>query len=71
MLLYARTTEELQPDCAFEMSGNTISVRTLDLHQDFSAIANVLNTIVGEHFENVRQEGEYAVSACAGEFYRA
>ena len=32
------------------MSGNKISVRTLDLNRDFSEIAAQLNAIVDEHF---------------------
>lgn len=32
------------------MSGNKISVRTLDLYRDFSEIAAQLNAIVEEHF---------------------
>ena len=32
------------------MSGNKISVKTLDLNQDFSKIAAQLNAIVDEHF---------------------
>ena len=50
MLLYARTDEAMQPDKTYKMSGNKISVRTLDLNQDFSEIAAQLNAIVSEHF---------------------
>lgn len=50
MLLYARTDEAIQPDNTYHMSGNKISVRTLDLNCDFSAISNQLNNIV-EGFE--------------------
>lgn len=32
------------------MSGNKVSVRTLDLNRDFSEIAAQLNVIVIEHF---------------------
>ena len=35
MLLYARTDEELLPNNTYKMSGNSISVKTLDLNQDF------------------------------------
>ena len=51
MLLYARTDELIQPDNTYHMSGNKISVQTLDLNQEFSKIAAQLNTIVNEHFE--------------------
>ncbi len=45
MLLYARTDEEIQPDNEYMMSGNKISVKTLDLSCDFSEISAQLNTI--------------------------
>ena len=38
MLLYAKTNEDISPDCDFEMSGNKISVKTLDLNTDFAHI---------------------------------
>lgn len=50
MLLYAATDEAIQPDNSYQMSGNKISVRTLDLNRDFSEIAAQLNAIVAEHF---------------------
>ena len=50
MLLYARTDEAVQPNNSYQMSGNKISVRTLDLNQEFSEIAAQLNAIVDEHF---------------------
>ena len=51
MLLYARTDEAIQLDKTYQMSGNKISVRTLDLNQNFSEISAQLNAIVSEHFE--------------------
>ena len=50
MLLYAATDEAIQPNNSYQMSGNKISVKTLDLNQDFSEIAAQLNAIVEEHF---------------------
>ena len=50
MLLYAQTDEAIQPDNVYQMSGNKISVKTLDLNRDFSAIAAQLNAIIEEHF---------------------
>ena len=50
MLLYAGTDEELQPDNSYQMSGNKISVRTLDLNQEFPEIAKQLDNIAVEHF---------------------
>lgn len=50
MLLYARTDEALQPDATFQMSGNQISVRTLDLNQEFMQIAEQLDAVARDHF---------------------
>ncbi len=50
MLLYAKTDEQVQPDQIYHMSGNKISVRTLDLNQDFPEIARQLDGIAEEHF---------------------
>lgn len=50
MLLYAATDEEIQPDSTYLMSGNKISVKTLDLNRNFSEIKTQLNAIVAEHF---------------------
>ena len=51
MLLYAATDETIQPDNSYQMSGNNISVKTLDLNRDFPEIAAQLNAIVNEHFK--------------------
>ena len=51
MLLYAKTDETVQPDNVYHMSGNRISVKTLDLNCDFSRIAEQLDEIVLEHFK--------------------
>lgn len=50
MLLYAKTDEELVPDNIYQMSGNQISVRTLDLNQEFSETEKQLKQIVKDHF---------------------
>ena len=50
LLLYAKTDEDIQPDNIYQMSGNKISVRTLDLNLQFEKIAEQLNGIVEEHF---------------------
>ena len=50
MLLYARTYEMIQPDAEYRMSGNRISVKTLDLNCEFKVIANQLNAIVEKYF---------------------
>lgn len=51
MLLYAATDEAIQPDVSYQMSGNKISVKTLDLSRDFSEIAAQLNSIAETFFE--------------------
>ena len=50
MLLYARTDEAVQPNNSYHMSGNRISVRTLDLICEFSEIAMQLDKIAVECF---------------------
>ena len=50
MLLYARTDEMIQPDAEYRMSGNRISVKTLDLNCEFKVIAKQLNAIAEEFF---------------------
>lgn len=50
MLLYAKTDEDLVPDNVYHMGSNQISVKTLDLGQDFHKIAGQLDQIVHDHF---------------------
>jgi 5-methylcytosine-specific restriction enzyme subunit McrC len=45
MLLYARTDDAIQPNRDYQMSGNQISVKTLDLNCDFSQISAQLDAI--------------------------
>lgn len=52
MLLYAKTDEEIQPDEKYILSGNEISVKTLDLNVQFIEIKNKLNEIVSNFFDN-------------------
>ena len=49
MLLYARTNESIQPDSDYMMSGNMISVKTLDLNQEFCVIKLQLDVIVEDN----------------------
>jgi 5-methylcytosine-specific restriction enzyme subunit McrC len=51
MLLYAKTDEEITPDQIYKMSGNKISVKSLDMNSDFEKIKEQLDAIVREHFE--------------------
>ena len=46
VLLYAKTDEEVVPDNEYMMSGNRISVKTLDLNGNFADIENQLGTLV-------------------------
>ena len=47
MLLYAKTNDELIPDdgISFDMNGNVITIKSLDLSGDFESIARQLNGI--------------------------
>ena len=48
VLLYAKTDEDLTPDEDIVISGNRISVKTLDLNTDFSNISNQLADIIDD-----------------------
>lgn len=50
MLLYARTTEVIQPDNSYVIAGNEISVKTLDLNRDFNIIKKQLNNLIEKNF---------------------
>lgn len=50
LLLYAKTDKDIQPDYTYQMSGNKISVKILNLNREFSEIAGQLSAIVAEHF---------------------
>lgn len=50
MLLYAMTDEEIKADADYEICGNEISVRMLDLNQEFAEIKRQLDEIVKNHF---------------------
>lgn len=50
MLLYAKTDEEVVPNVTYRMSGNQISVKTLDLNCDFSSIREQLDNIASSFF---------------------
>lgn len=61
LLLYAKTDEEIQPDNDYLMSGNRISVKTLDLEGDFASISNQLN-YVADSFLNSTECSRFTVS---------
>ena len=46
VLLYAKTDEQVTPDNEYMMSGNRISVKTLDLSADFADIEHQLGKLV-------------------------
>lgn len=50
MLLYAKTDEMTQPNHIYHLSGNKISVRTLDLDCEFEVIKDQLIQLAKEHF---------------------
>ena len=50
MLLYAQNSDAVQPNNIYQMSGNKVSVKTLDLNCKFSDIEEQLDKIVIEHF---------------------
>ena len=49
MLLYAQTDDEGSLDKVYSMSGNTISIKTLDLNKDFELIKNQLDEIANNY----------------------
>ena len=51
LLLYAKTDEAITPDCAFNMGGNWIGARTVDLNTEFKSIAGRLDGIAEEYFQ--------------------
>ena len=58
ILLYAKTDEDITPDCMFNMGGNQIGAKTLDLNKEFPLIAAQLDKLAEDFFvpkkENVR-----------------
>lgn len=53
LLLYAKTDEEVTPDCSYRMSGNRIDVKTLDLNVEFPLVKCQLADIVNDVFKDV------------------
>ena len=49
-LLYAKTQETIQPDNRYSIGGNQIIVRTLDLNLPFPSIADQLEMLANEYF---------------------
>lgn len=53
MLLYAKTDEIIYPNNSYQMSGNRIDVKTLDLNCDFIKIKEQLDNIIKVFFGNL------------------
>ncbi len=53
MLLYAKTDEEKQPDAQYLLSGNKISVKTLDLNCEFDKLKEQLDQIATAFKEEI------------------
>lgn len=51
ILLYAKTDEAIVPDCIFNIGGNQIGAKTLDLNTDFKIIAAQLDKIAEDFFQ--------------------
>ena len=51
MLLYAKTNEEITPNQKFELDGNKMEVKTLDLNKNFKEIEKQLDNIVKDYFK--------------------
>ena len=51
MILYAKTEEQMNPNVVYQMHGNQITVKTLDLNREFNEISKQLNEIVKNHFK--------------------
>ncbi len=53
VLLYVKTDEEIVPDNDYPISGNRISVKTLDLNAEFADIAKQLDVLADGVFHNI------------------
>ena len=51
ILFYAKTDESVTQNFSFNMSGNWIGARTLDLNTDFKVIATQLDNIAFDYFQ--------------------
>ena len=50
ILLYAKTDEDITPDAAFNIGGNRIGAKTLDLNKEFPLIAAQLDKLAEDFF---------------------
>lgn len=51
ILLYAKTDEDITPDCMFNIGGNQIGAKTLDLNKNFPLIAAQLDKLAEDFFK--------------------
>lgn len=51
ILLYAKTDEAITPDCMFNIGGNQIGAKTLDLNVDFKSIKAQLDGLAWDFFK--------------------
>ncbi len=61
MLVYAKTQEDITPDCLFNMGGNQIGATTLDLNRDFKLIAAQLDAIAEQFFGKQHIAGQMKI----------
>ena len=54
LLLYAKTDEVLTPNQDYSLSGNKISVKSLDLGLNFDGIAQQLNSIAYDFINTIK-----------------
>ncbi|MCM1302851.1 MAG: 5-methylcytosine-specific restriction endonuclease system specificity protein McrC [Lachnospiraceae bacterium] len=70
LLLYAKTDEEITPDCTFNMGGNQIGAKTLDLNKEFPLIAAQLDKIADDFFDRTQlpkaSDGKNEMAQIAG-----
>lgn len=55
ILLYAKTGESITPDFMYEIGGNMIGAKSLDLNKDFKYISNQLDNIIKDHFSVIEE----------------
>lgn len=55
VLLYAKTIDEIQPDITYSMSGNKISVLTLNLNVEFNKISEQLDKIAQNYLPKIEK----------------
>jgi 5-methylcytosine-specific restriction enzyme subunit McrC len=55
VLLYAKTDEEITPNHNYLMNGNRISVKTLNLDDDFNKIELQLDDLLNSYFDDAKK----------------